>query len=142
MVKPMIHVVGAVGIDMIAMRERFLEGTSNPSDIRLGLGGVGYRIFSNLDVPKRFITALATDPISRWARETLEADGFRVRTAGAGAVVLTALQQDPADLVFIASSLPDTSGLMLLDTIRGLPDPPEVIFIMMAGPMASTSSTS
>ena len=62
-------------------------------------------------------------------RETLEADGFRVRTADAGAAALTALQQDPADLVFIASSLPDTSGLTLLDTIRSLPDPPEVIFI-------------
>jgi len=62
-------------------------------------------------------------------RETLEADGFRVRTADTGAAALTALQQDPADLVFTASSLPDTSGLVLLDTIRSLPDPPEVIFI-------------
>jgi sugar/nucleoside kinase (ribokinase family) len=57
------------------MRERFLEGTSNPSDIRLGLGGVGYRVFSNLSTPRRFITALASDPISLWAREALEADG-------------------------------------------------------------------
>ena len=71
----MIWVVGAVAIDMIAVRERFLEGTSNPSDIRLGLGGVGYRIFSNLETPRKFITALAADPISRWAREALEADG-------------------------------------------------------------------
>jgi sugar/nucleoside kinase (ribokinase family) len=71
----MIWVVGAVAIDLVAMRERFLDGTSNPSDIRLGLGGVGYRIFSNLETPRRFITALAADPISRWAREALEADG-------------------------------------------------------------------
>jgi sugar/nucleoside kinase (ribokinase family) len=71
----MIWVVGAVAIDMIAVRERFLEGTSNPSDIRLGLGGVGYRIFSNLETPRKFITALAGDPISRWAREALDADG-------------------------------------------------------------------
>ena len=71
----MVWVVGAVAIDMIAMRERFLEGTSNPSDIRLGLGGVGYRVFSNLSTPRRFITALASDPISLWAREALEADG-------------------------------------------------------------------
>jgi sugar/nucleoside kinase (ribokinase family) len=74
----MVTVVGAVGIDMIAMRERFLEGTSNPSDIRMGLGGVGYRIFSNLETPRRFVTALGADPISRWARETLEADGDAV----------------------------------------------------------------
>jgi sugar/nucleoside kinase (ribokinase family) len=74
----MIWVVGAVAIDMVAVREKFLEGTSNPSDIRLGLGGVGYRIFSNLETPRRFITALASDPISRWAREALEADGDAV----------------------------------------------------------------
>jgi sugar/nucleoside kinase (ribokinase family) len=36
---------------------------------------VGYRIFSNLEAPRRFITALASDPISRWARAALEADG-------------------------------------------------------------------
>ena len=71
----MIWVVGAVAIDMVAVREKFLDGTSNPSDIRLGLGGVGYRIFSNLATPRRFITALASDPISGWAKETLEADG-------------------------------------------------------------------
>jgi sugar/nucleoside kinase (ribokinase family) len=75
MVHGMVFVVGAVAIDMIAVRERFLEGTSNPSDISLGLGGVGYRIFSNLEAPRRFITALADDPISRWAREALEAGG-------------------------------------------------------------------
>ena len=71
----MVFVVGAVAIDLIAMRAKFLDGTSNPSDIRVGLGGVGYRIFSNLEVPRKFITALAGDPISRWARDALEADG-------------------------------------------------------------------
>jgi sugar/nucleoside kinase (ribokinase family) len=71
----MIWVVGAVAIDMVAVRDRFLDGTSNPSDIRLGLGGVGYRIFSNLETSRRFITALASDPISRWAKEALETDG-------------------------------------------------------------------
>ena len=71
----MVFVVGAVAIDLVAVREKFLEGTSNPSDIRLGLGGVGYRIFSNLEVPAKFVTALGSDPISRWAREVLEADG-------------------------------------------------------------------
>jgi sugar/nucleoside kinase (ribokinase family) len=71
----MIAVVGAVAIDLVAVREKFLDGTSNPSDIRLGLGGVGYRIFSNIEGRRRFVTALADDPISRWAREALEEDG-------------------------------------------------------------------
>lgn len=71
----MVFVVGAVAVDLVAVRDRFLDGTSNPSDIHMGLGGVGYRIFSNLETPRRFITALAGDPVSRWAREALEADG-------------------------------------------------------------------
>jgi sugar/nucleoside kinase (ribokinase family) len=71
----MVFVVGAVAIDLVAVRERFLDGTSNPSDIRMGLGGVGFRIFSSLEAPRRFVTALASDPISRWAREALESEG-------------------------------------------------------------------
>jgi DNA-binding NtrC family response regulator len=62
-------------------------------------------------------------------RETLLADGFAVRTAEGGEAALASLQAEPVDLVFASSSLPDTTGLALLDAIRGLSDPPEVIFI-------------
>jgi sugar/nucleoside kinase (ribokinase family) len=93
----MVWVVGAVAIDMIAVRERFLEGTSNPSDIRCSLGGVGYRVFSSLEAPRRFITALADDPISRWAREALEADGDvavqQVRGSSSGPPLYLALME-------------------------------------------------
>ncbi len=75
MVDPVVVVVGAVSIDLIAVREKFLDGTSNPSDIRLGLGGVGWRIYSGVEAPKRFITALARDPISRYARRAMEETG-------------------------------------------------------------------
>jgi sugar/nucleoside kinase (ribokinase family) len=82
----MIWIVGAVCIDLVAVRDKFLEGTSNPADIRMGLGGVGYRVFSNLDAPKRFITALASDPISRFAESALASEGDvaiqRVKDAG------------------------------------------------------------
>jgi sugar/nucleoside kinase (ribokinase family) len=76
----MIVVVGAVSIDLVAVREKFLDGTSNPSDIRLGIGGVGWRVFSSLEAPRRFITALARDPLSRHAREAMqELGGVRVQ---------------------------------------------------------------
>jgi len=97
MLVSVVFVVGAVGIDLVAVREKFLEGTSNPSDIRLGLGGVGYRIFSNLSAPRKLITALAADPISRWAREILESDGDvaiqRVRDKDAGPPLYLALME-------------------------------------------------
>jgi sugar/nucleoside kinase (ribokinase family) len=93
----MVIVVGALAIDLVAVRERFLDGTSNPSDIRMGLGGVGYRVFSNLEVPRRFITALGADPISRWARDALEGDGDvviqQVATGEAGPPLYLALME-------------------------------------------------
>lgn len=71
----MIVVVGAVSIDLIAVREKFLDGTSNPSAIRMGLGGVGWRIFASLEAPKLFVTALARDPISLYARDAMGQEG-------------------------------------------------------------------
>jgi DNA-binding NtrC family response regulator len=80
--------------------------------------------------PDRRALVVDSDPDSRnLIHETLMKDGFAVRAAEGGEEALAVLQQGPADLVFIASSLPDTSGLTLLESIRGLSDPPEVIFI-------------
>jgi len=62
-------------------------------------------------------------------RETLLADGFTVRASEGGAAALASLHEEPVDLVFASSSLPDMTGLALLEAIRGLGDPPEVIFI-------------
>ena len=47
----MICVVGALAVDMLVRRDRFLRGTSNPAAIALEPGGVGYRIFAGLPVP-------------------------------------------------------------------------------------------
>lgn len=132
----MVFVVGAVAIDLIAVREKFLDGTSNPADIRLGLGGVGYRVFSNLDVPKKFITALAGDPISDWARKALETDGGvaiqRVREKDARPPLYLALMESgslkvaASDLRIVEQSLsvgfaveqigePASDGFLVLD---------------------------
>jgi sugar/nucleoside kinase (ribokinase family) len=67
----MIWIAGAVCLDIVAMRTRFIDGTSNPSSFRLGVGGVGYNIFRSCTAPARFITALGRDQISGIAREAL-----------------------------------------------------------------------
>jgi sugar/nucleoside kinase (ribokinase family) len=131
----MIIVVGAVGIDLIAMKERFLDGTSNPSDIRLGLGGVGYRIFSNLDAPKRFVTALAADPISRWAREALEADGSVtiqvVKDRDAGPPLYLALMES-GSLKVAASDFRIVEQALSADFVeRALGDPGQSDFLVL-----------
>jgi sugar/nucleoside kinase (ribokinase family) len=69
----MIWIAGAVCVDIIAMRKRFIDGTSNPSTFRVGLGGVGYNIFRSCRAPARFITTLGRDPLSGIAREALRA---------------------------------------------------------------------
>lgn len=67
----MVCVIGAAAVDAVARRERFLRGTSNPSEIRFAPGGVGYRIFRALAVPKTFITAVGSDALGSWLRERL-----------------------------------------------------------------------
>ncbi len=73
---------------------------------------------------------LESDPDSRsFLCATLEAEGFSVQSAESGAAALAALKRTPADLIFTANDLPDTDGLALLDEIRALPQPPDVIFV-------------
>jgi DNA-binding NtrC family response regulator len=62
-------------------------------------------------------------------QETLEADGFSVRTAQTGESALAQLRREAADLVFTDDVLRDTNGLALLATLRALPVHPEVIFV-------------
>ena len=71
-----------------------------------------------------------SDPSAReLLRETLQAEGFRVRTADTGEAALAALTRESVDLLFVADSLPDMNGLSLLEAVRSLPNPAEVIFV-------------
>jgi sugar/nucleoside kinase (ribokinase family) len=140
MVNAMICVVGAVAIDMIAVRERFLDGTSNPSDIRVGLGGVGYRIFSNLEAPRRFVTALADDPISRWARQALEEDGdvaLQIVTGVEAAPPLYLALMESGSLKIAASDLRIVEQSLTLDFVaRQVGDPGPHDFLVLDANLA------
>lgn len=74
----MILVVGAAAVDLVAVRDAFLPGTSNPASIRLSAGGVGYNIFRHLRTPARLLTAVGRDPLSDWLAERIGGDA-RVR---------------------------------------------------------------
>jgi sugar/nucleoside kinase (ribokinase family) len=74
----MICVVGALAVDMLVRRDRFLRGTSNPAAIALEPGGVGYRIFAGLPGPKRLYTALGADLLGRWLAEQIS-DGQQLQ---------------------------------------------------------------
>ncbi len=67
----MIYIIGAVAVDLIAQKNHFMQGTSNPADIRLSPGGVGYRIFRHLNAPKRLITAVGSDVHARWIEDNI-----------------------------------------------------------------------
>ncbi len=70
----MVWVVGALCVDVVAVKDRYIDGTSNPARITLGPGGVGYRIYRRLPKPRRFLTALGTDVLSAFAAAALEGD--------------------------------------------------------------------
>jgi pseudouridine kinase len=65
----MICIVGALAVDVLIQRERFIKGTSNPASIRFSAGGVGYRIYSHLRVSRMLFTALGSDVFGRWLIE-------------------------------------------------------------------------
>jgi len=67
----MICIVGALAVDLLIHRDRFLKGTSNPASIHFSPGGVGYRIYSHLDSPKMLFTALGSDVFGKWLIENL-----------------------------------------------------------------------
>jgi sugar/nucleoside kinase (ribokinase family) len=67
----MICIVGALAVDLLIHRDRFLKGTSNPASIRFAPGGVGYRIYSHLESPKMLFTALGSDVFGKWLIEKL-----------------------------------------------------------------------
>ncbi len=75
----MFVVVGAVAVDVVASRERFLAGTSNPSAIRWTPGGVGYRIWRRLPAPKLLLSAVGDDPAGRWLEKRIAAEARRSR---------------------------------------------------------------
>lgn len=60
-----------------------MPGTSNPSEIQLSLGGVGYRIYHHLASPKRFITAVGDDPFGGWIAAQLAAEASAEASAEA-----------------------------------------------------------
>jgi len=70
----MIAVVGAAAVDVVARRQRFLAGTSNPSEIRWTPGGVGYRIWRRLPAPRLLLSAVGDDPAGLWLRERIAAE--------------------------------------------------------------------
>jgi len=84
-------VIGALALDVVACRRRFLPATSNPSDIRWAPGGVGYRIWRHLPAPKLLITAVGEDPAGRWLAERLGSS----RGAGRPGARLLALPKHP-----------------------------------------------
>jgi pseudouridine kinase len=68
----MICIVGALSVDLLIRKDRFLKGTSNPASIHFSPGGVGYRIYSHLESPKMLFTALGSDVFGKWLIESIE----------------------------------------------------------------------
>ena len=75
-----ITVVGAANADIISKSSRrIIHGDSNPADVRLTAGGVARNIAENLSrlgAVVDFITAIGTDPLGGFLRESCESCGI------------------------------------------------------------------
>jgi sugar/nucleoside kinase (ribokinase family) len=87
-------VVGAFGLDLIAEATLFARGTSTPATISWRLGGVGYRVYRNIEGPKRFITTLGDDVAGRFLSEQVGEESVEiVSVAGAKSGTYVALME-------------------------------------------------
>ncbi len=102
----MIFVFGAVAVDVLALRERFVRGTSNPAEIRLTVGGVGYRIFRYLGCRKRFVGAVGRDALGRWLEERLSGEeGVRLLLLPAYPTACYCAFLESGELLYAASDM-------------------------------------
>ncbi len=120
----MIWILGAACVDIVARRGRFVPGTSNPSRIGVGIGGVGYRVHRGLTAPSRFLTALGDDPLSAMAARELAADhAASVRIVPeAGPAVYVALME-AGRLAVGASSLEAIERLSETEVLAWIGEP-------------------
>ncbi|HBN09741.1 MAG TPA: hypothetical protein DD435_14175 [Cyanobacteria bacterium UBA8530] len=71
----MIHVFGAINLDLIAKSDCFAPNTSTPSEISLSLGGVGFNVYRAIRTrEKRFVTALGEGMAADLVRGQLSED--------------------------------------------------------------------
>ena len=114
----MIYVVGSICIDIVAERNEFVSGTSNPSDINISLGGVGYNIFRALSCERRFISALGRDSFSDFLSGNLgHADSISLHRADTTSPPVYLAFMESGDLKLAASNLSAVESVLASETI-------------------------
>jgi len=84
-------------------------------------------------VPSRLAALVIDDepPIQRLLTITLEANGYRVVTAGTGQDGLAAAAQRRHDIIILDLGLPDMDGVVVLKQIRGWTQTPVVVLTVL-----------
>lgn len=128
----MIRIVGAVCIDIVARRDAFTAGTSNPSRISVGIGGVGYRVYRGLSVPARLLTAIGDDELSASAGRALADDpSVAVRVIAAAGPPIYLAMMERGRLAVGASDLSAVERLDARDVLAwiGEPEPGDLLVL-------------
>jgi sugar/nucleoside kinase (ribokinase family) len=134
----MIWIVGATCVDIVARRDAFVPGTSNPSRIGVEIGGVGCRVHRGLTAPSRFLTALGDDPLSAMAARELAADpAASVRIVpGAGSSVYVAFME-AGRLAVGASSLAAIERLSEAEVLAWIGEPAAADLLVLDANLAT-----
>ena len=93
-------------------------------------------------LPDVKVLVVDDEPLIRWSlREALADHGFKVTVAGDGRGAVEALGDGPPpDVVLLDYKLPDSNGLTLFETIRGLVPTGHVILMTAFGTPEVTSN--
>jgi len=112
-----VHVIGSIALDVIARREGYQPGTSNPARIEGSVGGVGYSIYSRLTSPRRLITVVGNDSIGSVVRERIAGDpGIVVVPTALPTSVYLALM-DHGELLYGAADMEGIRRSLHIDAV-------------------------
>jgi sugar/nucleoside kinase (ribokinase family) len=133
----MIRIVGAVCIDIVARRDAFVAGTSNPSQISVGVGGVGYRVYRSLCTAGRLLTAIGDDALSGFAARELAADpSIAARVVAAAGPPLYVALMERGRLAVGVSQLSAVERLEAADVFAWIGEPAPADLLVMDANLA------
>ncbi|MFH1726943.1 MAG: PfkB family carbohydrate kinase [Pseudomonadota bacterium] len=76
-----IYIFGAIILDLIVKKDKFIPNTSNISKIDMSLGGVGYNIFRGISYPnKKMVTMLGEDFVNDYILKNMNPENVIYKT--------------------------------------------------------------
>jgi len=117
----MILVIGGINLDLLAKSKKFERGVSNPSRIRIGVGGVGYNISKAIGDDAFFVYPIADDDVGYLIRRRIEVNGKPIVLKNSRSGLYISLVQD-GEILYSAVDNPSAEMVNAEEILRVVED--------------------